>query len=158
MRIGIGYDLHRLEAGRPLILGGVRIEHAQGLVGHSDADVLCHAVTDAILGAAAMGDIGRHFPDTDPQFARADSLELLERAWGLVREAGYCIENMDSTVVAQRPKLAPYVDAMRENLAGALGVPVSVISIKAKTNEGLGPEGREEAICAHAVVLLRGQD
>ena len=158
MRVGTGYDLHRLEAGRPLILGGVRIEHVKGLVGHSDADALCHAVTDAILGAAAMGDIGRHFPDTDPQFAGADSLELLERAWGLVREAGYCIENLDSTIVAQQPKLAPHVDAMRENLARALDVPVSAVSVKAKTNEGLGPEGREEAISAHAIVMLRAQD
>jgi len=154
MRVGTGYDLHLLEQGRPLILGSVRIEHEKGLVGHSDADVLCHAITDAILGAAAMGDIGRHFPDTDPQYAGADSLKLLEQAWALVQEAGYSIGNVDSTIVAQRPKLAPHIDGMRENLARALDVPITAISVKAKTNEGLGSEGREEAISAQAIVLL----
>lgn len=153
-RIGIGYDLHRLESGRPLILGGVVIPHDKGLVGHSDADVLAHAITDAILGAAALGNIGQHFPDTDPRYKGADSLELLRRAMELTAKAGYAIVNLDSTIVAQRPKLNPHIDAMRTRLSECLGLDTARISVKAKTNEAVGPEGREEAISAQAVVLL----
>ncbi len=155
IRVGTGYDLHRLEAGHPLILGGVEVPHAKGLVGHSDADVLCHAITDALLGAAALGNIGALFPDTDAQYAGADSLELLKRAYGLVRDAGYGVVNVDATIVAERPKLLPHMDAMRENLAGCLGVAVDGVSVKAKTNEGVGAEGREEAISAQAVALIQ---
>lgn len=154
MRIGQGYDLHRLVEGRPLIIGGVRIEHPKGLDGHSDADVLAHAMTDAILGALALGDIGSHFPDTDPRFKDADSLDLLVTAHGLVRGAGYRIANIDSTVIAQQPKLRPYIEGIRQRIAEALNLHKSAVSVKAKTNEHVGPEGREEAISAHAVVLL----
>lgn len=154
MRIGFGYDLHRLEAGRPLVLGGVHVPHTQGLAGHSDADVLAHAITDALLGAAALGNIGLLYPDTDPQYAGADSLVLLRDAWARVAAAGYTIGNVDATVVAQRPKLNPHVDAMRTTLAQTLEIGVEQVSVKPKTNEGVGPEGREEAIRAYAVVLL----
>lgn len=154
MRIGIGYDLHRLEKGRKLILGGVTIPHEKGLAGHSDADVLCHAITDALLGAAALGDIGAHFPDTDPRYHNADSVELLRSAYGLVQAAGYRIVNLDATLIAERPKLLPHMDAIRERLAEALGIEKSQVSVKAKTNEGTGPEGRQEAISAHAAALL----
>ncbi len=154
MRIGEGYDLHRLEAGRPLILGGVRIEHPLGLAGHSDADALCHAITDALLGAAALGDIGQMFPDTDPAHRGADSIELLRLAYARVRAAGFVLGNLDSTIVAQRPKLAPHIPAMRERIAHCLDVDCARVSVKAKTNERVGPEGREEAIRTHAVVLL----
>ena len=154
MRIGIGYDLHRLEEGRPLILGGVTIPHEKGLVGHSDADVLAHAITDALLGAAALGNIGQLFPDTDPAYKGADSITLLQEAWRQVQEAGYQIGNIDCTIIAQRPKLNPHVDAMRDRLANALGIDKSQLSIKPKTNETVGPEGREEAISVQAVVLL----
>lgn len=154
MRIGQGYDLHRLEAGYPLILGGVTIPHEKGMVGHSDADVLSHAITDAILGAVALGNIGMLFPDTDPQYKGADSLALLKEAYQRVQEVGYRIANIDSTIIAQRPKLNPHMEAIRMRLAETLDLAVADISVKAKTNEGVGPEGREEAISAQVVVLL----
>jgi 2-C-methyl-D-erythritol 2,4-cyclodiphosphate synthase len=154
IRVGLGYDLHALAHGRPLILGGVRIEHAKGLMGHSDADVLAHAIIDALLGAAALGDIGTHFPDTDARFKDADSLMLLQQAVRLVRGAGYRIVNVDSTIIAQSPKLLPYIEGMRQRLAETLEVRKNLVSVKAKTNEHVGPEGREEAISAQAVVLL----
>ncbi len=154
MRIGQGYDLHRLEEGRPLIIGGVKIDHPRGLAGHSDADVLVHAITDALLGALALGDIGSHFPDNDPRFKDANSLDLLQTVAGLVSGAGYRIVNVDSTVVAQQPKLRPYMEAIRQRVADALSVRKQLVSVKAKTNELVGPEGREEAISAQAVVLL----
>ena len=153
MRIGTGYDLHRLVEGRPLILAGVQIPFERGLLGHSDADIVCHAVTDAILGAAALGDIGAMFPDTDPQWKDADSLELLRAAADQLRAAGVQIGNVDVTVIAERPKLRPHVDTMRANLARALGVDVSAISIKAKTNEGVDATGRGEAMACHVVLL-----
>lgn len=154
LRIGTGYDLHRLEPGRPLIIGGVQIPHATGLAGHSDADVLCHAITDAILGAVAAGDIGQHFPDTDPRWKDADSVALLEGAVQIVRAAGYVIANVDATVIAERPKLLPHVPAIRAKLAKALGVDVSAVSVKGKTNERVDALGRNEAIAVHAVALL----
>lgn len=154
-RVGIGYDVHRLVEGRPLLLAGVPIPFDKGLLGHSDADVVCHAVTDALLGAAALGDIGRHFPDTDPQYAGASSVDLLMRATSLVLRAGFAIMNVDVVVIAQRPKLAPHVDAMREQLASALGIEPARVSIKGKTNEGLDAIGRGEAIAAHAVALVQ---
>ena len=155
LRIGIGFDSHRLIEGRPLILGGELIPHSAGLKGHSDGDALCHAITDAILGAAALGDIGRHFPDTDPQYRGANSLDLLARAVGIVREAGYAVENVDAVVIAERPPLAPHADRIRRRLAAALGVEVGAVSVKGKTNEGMGEVGRGEAIVVHAVALLR---
>ena len=154
-RIGIGYDSHRLVDGRPLILGGEVVPHSAGLKGHSDGDALCHAITDAILGAAALGDIGRHFPDTDPQYKGANSLGLLVRAVGLVREAGFVVENVDAVVLAERPKLLPHVDRIRARLAGALGVDVGAVSVNGKTNEGMGEVGRAEGMAVHAVALLR---
>jgi 2-C-methyl-D-erythritol 4-phosphate cytidylyltransferase/2-C-methyl-D-erythritol 2,4-cyclodiphosphate synthase len=154
VRIGNGYDLHRLVAGRPLILGGVAIPFDKGLQGHSDADAVCHAVTDAILGAAGAGDIGRHFPDTDPAWKDADSIELLRRAHGIVRAAGYTIVNVDVTVIAQQPKLSPHAPAMQQNLAVALGVAPDQISVKGKTNEGVDSMGAGESIAVHAVALL----
>ena len=154
-RIGIGYDSHRLIEGRPLILGGEVVPHSAGLKGHSDGDALCHAITDAILGAAALGDIGRHFPDTDPQYKGANSLGLLVRAVGIIHEAGYVVENVDAVVLAERPKLAPHVDRIRARLAGALGVEVGAVSVKGKTNEGMGEVGRAEGMAVHAVALLR---
>ena len=154
MRVGQGYDLHRLVAGRPLILGGVTIPHDTGLAGHSDADVLAHAVTDAVLGAAALGNIGQLFPDTDPAFQDADSLVLLREAVRRLGEAGWRVVNVDSTVVAERPKLNPHILDMRAALAAALGVDAAAVSVKAKTNEGVGPEGRGEAMSAQAVVLV----
>jgi len=153
-RIGNGYDLHRLVEGRPLILGGVTIPHERGLLGHSDADAVCHAVTDALLGAAAAGDIGRHFPDNDERWRDASSLHLLERAAGLVRELGYAIVNVDVVVIAERPKIGGYVDQMREGVARALGIAAAGVSIKGKTNEGVGELGRGEAIATHAVALI----
>jgi 2-C-methyl-D-erythritol 2,4-cyclodiphosphate synthase len=155
IRIGIGYDSHRMVEGRPLILGGEILPHSAGLKGHSDGDALCHAITDAVLGAAALGDIGRHFPDTDPQFRNANSLGLLARAVGIVHEAGYLLENVDAVVIAERPKLAPHVDRIRARLATTLGLEVSAVSLKGKTNEGMGEVGRGEAIVVHAVALLR---
>ena len=153
-RIGTGYDLHRLEPGRPLVMGGVTIPHETGLAGHSDADVLCHAVTDAILGAAAAGDIGQHFPDTDVKWKDANSIELLKGAAAIVRAAGYVVANIDATIIAERPKIAPHVPQMRANLAQAIGVNISAVSVKGKTNECVDALGRNEAIAVHAVVLL----
>lgn len=154
MRIGHGYDVHRLVEGRPLILGGVTVPHEKGLLGHSDADVLAHAVSDALLGAAALGDIGSHFPDTDPAFKGADSLKLLSSVCENLTVAGYRIENIDATILAQRPKLRPYIDTMRENLASACGISISQINVKATTEEKLGFTGAEEGMAAHAVCLL----
>jgi 2-C-methyl-D-erythritol 4-phosphate cytidylyltransferase/2-C-methyl-D-erythritol 2,4-cyclodiphosphate synthase len=154
-RVGTGYDLHRLVAGRRLILGGVAIPFPRGLAGHSDADVLCHAVIDAVLGAAAAGDIGRHFPDTDGRWKDASSLDLLTRAADLVRSRGFVVENIDAVVIAERPIIAPHVSEMTARMAGALGVSGSSVSVKGKTHEGLGEVGRGEAIAAHAVALLR---
>lgn len=153
-RVGEGWDVHALVPGRPLIIGGVRIPHALGLLGHSDADVLLHAITDALLGAAALGDIGRHFPDTDERFKGADSCVLLAEASRRVRDAGYEIGNIDSTVIAQAPKLAEHIAAMCERIAGTLGMAVSQINVKAKTAEKLGPVGQGLAIEARAVVLV----
>jgi 2-C-methyl-D-erythritol 4-phosphate cytidylyltransferase/2-C-methyl-D-erythritol 2,4-cyclodiphosphate synthase len=154
IRIGTGYDLHRLVAGRPLVLGGVTIPFEKGLDGHSDADAVCHAVTDAILGAAGAGDIGRHFPDSDPAWRDADSLDLLRRAAAIIRGAGYDIINTDVVVIAQRPKLVPYIDPMRGNLARALVCDTSQVAIKGKTNEGVDSTGAGESIAVHAVALL----
>ena len=156
-RAGIGYDLHRLVEGRPLILGGVTIPFERGLLGHSDADAVCHAITDAVLGAAGAGDIGRHFPDNDPQWKGASSIDLLGRAAAMVRAAGLEVGNVDATVIAERPKLAPYVDAMRANVATALGIDAGHVSIKGKTNEGVGELGRGEAIAVHAIALVRSR-
>ncbi len=154
MRIGIGYDVHQLVSDRPLWLGGVLIPHSLGLLGHSDADVLLHAICDALLGAAALGDIGKHFPDKDPQYKNIDSKILLLHCGELLRREGYRIENIDSIVVAQQPKIAPHIPAMRQTIADTLGIEVSQVSVKATTTEHLGFEGREEGISAHAVVLL----
>ena len=154
-RSGYGYDAHRLVADRSLVLGGVIVKHDKGLLGHSDADVLVHAVCDAMLGAAGAGDIGKHFPDTDEKFRDISSLKILESVTRLVAERGYVLQNADVTVVAQKPKLAPYVDAMKKNLAAACGTERESINIKATTTEGMGFEGREEGISAHAVVLLK---
>jgi 2-C-methyl-D-erythritol 4-phosphate cytidylyltransferase/2-C-methyl-D-erythritol 2,4-cyclodiphosphate synthase len=154
-RAGLGYDLHRLVEGRPLILGGVTIPFDRGLAGHSDADAICHAVTDAILGAAGAGDIGRHFPDSDPRWKGASSLDLLRRAVAIIHAEGFAVGNVDATVILERPKLAPHVDAMRAALAGALGIAVDRVSIKGKTNEGVGALGRGEAIAVHAIAMVR---
>lgn len=154
MRIGHGYDVHRLTAGRKCIIGGVEIAHETGLAGHSDADVLTHAVMDALLGALALGDIGKHFPDTDPQYAGADSIALLRHVAALIQEKGYRLCNLDATVLAQAPKLAPHIMQMRKNLAAAIGCDVSRISVKATTEEGLGFTGSKEGIAAHCVCLL----
>ena len=154
MRIGHGYDVHRLVAGRKLILGGVEIPHETGLLGHSDADVLTHAVMDALLGAAALGDIGKLFPDSDPRFEGADSLKLAQEVAILLRQHRYEIGNIDATILAQRPKLAPYIPQMRANLAAALEVPVDAVSVKATTEEKLGFTGEERGIAAHAVCLI----
>jgi 2-C-methyl-D-erythritol 2,4-cyclodiphosphate synthase len=154
LRIGHGYDVHRLVAGRRLVLGGVEIPFEKGLLGHSDADVLAHAVADAVLGAAGLGDIGRHFPDTDVAFAGADSLDLLRRCVALAAQKGWAPANVDTVVVAQQPRLAPYAEDMRKNLAAALGLDPDAVNVKAKTEEGLGFTGAGEAIAAHAVALL----
>ena len=154
MRIGEGWDVHALVPGRPLVIGGVAIPFERGLLGHSDADVLLHAITDALLGAAALGDIGRHFPDTDERFRGADSLRLLAEAGARVREQGWRIGNVDSTVIAQAPRLASHIDAMRERVAQALGVDVGQVNVKAKTAEKLGPVGEGMAIEARAIALL----
>lgn len=154
MRIGTGYDVHRLEEDRKLILGGVDIPHYQGLLGHSDADVLVHAVCDALLGAASLGDIGRHFPDSDERYRGISSLKLLARVGELLEEAGYGVVNIDGTIVAQKPRLAPHIPEMRRNIAGSLNLDVEQVGIKATTTEGLGPEGREEGISAQAVALI----
>ena len=154
MRIGHGYDVHRLKEGRRLILGGVEIEYIMGLDGHSDADVLCHAVTDAILGAAKMGDIGLLFPDTDMSFKDADSVELLRTAVKAVNAKGYKVGNIDATIIAQKPKLRPYIDKMCENIADACGVDADSVNVKATTEEGLGFSGDGSGMAAHAVCLL----
>lgn len=157
MRIGHGYDVHRLVPGRKLILGGVEVPFDLGLLGHSDADVLAHAVMDALLGAAALGDIGQHFPDSDPAYAGADSLVLLERVTELLRQAGFSVGNVDATLLCQAPKLAPHIPRMRSNLARAMGVDVSQVSVKATTEEGLGFTGQKEGVAAHAVALLEAR-
>lgn len=154
MKIGIGYDVHKLVSGRKLILGGVEIAYEKGLDGHSDADVLCHAIGDAILGAAKLGDIGQHFPDTDPKYKDANSLKLLNEITKIVNEKGFNVINVDSVVVAQAPKLAPLRDKMRENIASVLGIEVENVGVKATTTESLGFEGRGEGISAQAVALL----
>lgn len=150
-RFGMGYDVHRLVEGRKLILGGVDVPYEKGLLGHSDADVLLHAITDALLGAAALGDIGKHFPDTDPRFEGADSLKLLSHAMGLIREKGYEVGNIDATIVAQKPKLAPYIEAMRDNIAKTLGVDKDLVNVKATTEEKLGFTGNGDGMSAYAV-------
>jgi 2-C-methyl-D-erythritol 2,4-cyclodiphosphate synthase len=154
MRIGNGYDIHRLVRGRRLILGGVEIDHDLGLLGHSDADVLTHAIMDAMLGALSLGDIGHYFPPNDPQWEGADSLILLAKVNELIQQQGWQINNIDSVIVAERPKLKPHISSMRDSLAGVLGIESERVGVKATTNEKLGPEGREEGISAHAVVLL----
>ncbi|MDN7229311.1 2-C-methyl-D-erythritol 2,4-cyclodiphosphate synthase [Planococcus sp. N064] len=154
MRIGQGYDVHQLAEGRPFILGGIEIPHDRGLLGHSDADVLLHTITDAALGAIGGGDIGKHFPDTDPEFKDADSKKLLTHIWQYVKEQGYELGNVDCTVIAQKPKLAPYIEQMRESIATLLEADVSQVNVKATTSEHLGFTGREEGIAALAVILL----
>jgi 2-C-methyl-D-erythritol 2,4-cyclodiphosphate synthase len=154
-RIGVGYDSHRFVEGRALVLGGERIPHTAGLKGHSDGDALCHAITDAILGAASRGDIGRHFPDTDPQYRGANSLELLRQARQVVREAGYAVVNVDAVIITEQPKLAPHIDRMRATLATVLEVAVDDVGVKGKTNEGMGEAGRGEGLVVHAVALLQ---
>ena len=154
MRIGHGYDVHRLAECRDLILGGVQIPYEKGLLGHSDADVLLHAVSDALLGAAALGDIGKHFPDTDPAYKGADSLKLLEIVAQRVKNAGFSVSNVDVTMIAQAPKLRPYIDTMRQNIANAIGVTVDRVNVKATTEEHLGFTGTGEGMACHAVCLL----
>ncbi|MDY5775947.1 MAG: 2-C-methyl-D-erythritol 2,4-cyclodiphosphate synthase [Lachnospiraceae bacterium] len=156
MRVGMGYDVHRLVEGRDLILGGVKIEHSLGLLGHSDADVLIHAIMDALLGAAALGDIGKHFPDTDEKYKGISSMKLLEHVKGLIEEEGYVIENIDATIIAQRPKLRPYMEEMEENIAKVLKIEKNQINLKATTEEKLGFTGREEGIAAQAICSLTG--
>lgn len=157
MRVGMGYDVHRLIPDRDMIIGGVKIPFEKGLLGHSDADVLLHAVMDALLGAAALGDIGRHFPDTDPAYKGISSVLLLEKVRDLLESHGFSIGNIDATVIAQRPKMAPHIPQMKENMAKALGIPKDCINIKATTEEKLGFTGREEGIAAQAVCLLNNE-
>ena len=154
MRVGMGYDVHRLVPERDLIIGGVKIPYEKGLLGHSDADVLLHAIMDALLGAAALGDIGKHFPDNDPAYKGADSLMLLGRVGEILSEEGYVIENIDSTIIAQKPKMAPHIEQMRRNIADTLGLDISRVNVKATTEEGLGFTGTGEGISAHAVALI----
>ena len=154
MRVGLGYDVHKLVEGRDLIIGGVNIPYEKGLLGHSDADVLLHAISDALLGAAALGDIGKHFPDTDPKYKGADSLKLLEHVGKLLEENLYIIENIDATIIAQRPKMAPHIPQMRENIARVLGVEVDQVYIKATTEEGLGFTGACEGISSQAICAI----
>lgn len=154
MRIGIGYDVHKLVEGRKLIIGGVEIPHEKGLLGHSDADVLLHTISDAILGALALGDIGKFFPDTDEKYKGADSLELLKEVGCMISKKGYIVGNIDSIIMAQAPKMAPHIDEMRKNIADVLGIDVSQVGVKATTTENLGFEGRKEGISSQAVVLL----
>ena len=156
MRVGMGYDVHKLVEGRKLILGGVEIPHPLGLLGHSDADVLVHAIMDALLGAAALGDIGRHFPDTDSRYKGISSMKLLEHVRDLLEENGYVVENIDATVIAHKPKLRPYIEQMEENIAETLGIAKDQINIKATTEEGLGFTGTQQGISAQAVCLLNG--
>ena len=154
MRVGMGYDVHRLVPDRDLIIGGVKIPYEKGLLGHSDADVLLHAIMDALLGAAALGDIGKHFPDNDPEYEGADSLALLKRVGELLSEEGYVIENIDSTIIAQKPKMAPHIEQMRKNIADTLGLDITRVNVKATTEEGLGFTGTGEGISSQAVVLI----
>lgn len=154
LRTGLGYDVHQLAEGLPLWLGGIQVTHTKGLVGHSDADVLIHAICDALLGAAALGDIGKHFPDTDPQYKGIDSKKLLRHVCGLLHEKGYHIVNVDSIMSLQKPKVAPFIQAMRETLAQCMDIDVDFVSVKATTTEHLGFEGREEGISAQAIVLI----
>ncbi len=154
IRIGHGYDVHRFEKGRKCIIGGVNIPSELGLLGHSDADVLLHAVADSLFGAASLGDIGKHFPDTSPEFEGADSLELLRKTTAILKENGYAVSNIDSTVVAQAPKMAPYIDAMRKNIAVACNISMDCVSVKATTEEKLGFTGNMQGISAHAVCLI----
>ena len=154
MRIGHGYDVHRLVSGRRLVLGGVEIPNDTGLLGHSDADVLLHAVCDALLGAAALGDIGKHFPDTSDEFHNIDSKILLKKTCDMLKENGFSISNIDATVIAQRPKIAPYIESMRENIAHCAGIDIGVVNVKATTEEGLGFTGDLEGISAHAVCII----
>ena len=157
-RTGIGFDAHALVEGLPLVIGGVNIPHSKGLLGHSDADVLVHAVMDAILGALALGDIGEHFPDTEDEFQGADSIELLSRVQKMIEEKGYCCENLDSIIIAEKPKLKTFLGAMRGNLASVLKINIDQLSIKATTTEHLGFTGREEGIAAQAIVLLKSNN
>ena len=154
MRVGMGYDVHKLVEGRDLIMGGVKIPYEKGLLGHSDADVLLHAISDALLGAAALGDIGKHFPDTDPKYKGADSLKLLEHVGNLLEEKLYVIGNIDATIIAQRPKMAPHIPQMRENIARALHIDVDQVNVKATTEEGLGFTGTEQGISSQAICAL----
>ena len=154
MRVGLGYDVHKLVEGRDLIIGGVNIPYEKGLLGHSDADVLLHAISDALLGAAALGDIGKHFPDTDPKYKGADSLKLLEHVGKLLEENLYIIENIDATIIAQRPKMAPHIPTMRENIARVLGLEVEQVNVKATTEEGLGFTGTGEGISSQAICAI----
>ncbi|MBN1559065.1 2-C-methyl-D-erythritol 2,4-cyclodiphosphate synthase [candidate division KSB1 bacterium] len=154
MRVGFGYDVHRLVAGRALILGGVRIEHSHGLLGHSDADVLCHAISDALLGAAALGDIGHHFPDSDPRYKDVSSLTLMQHVVGLIMTSGFRISNIDSMLILQQPKVAPFIADMRRHIATVCGIEINQVSVKATTTEKLGFVGRGEGVAAYAVVLI----
>lgn len=154
MRVGMGYDVHRLTEGRDLIIGGVKIPYEKGLLGHSDADVLLHAIMDALLGAAALGDIGKHFPDTDPAYEGASSIRLLSLVGEKIREAGYQVENIDATIIAQQPKMSPHIHTMRENIAKALDMDVTGINVKATTEEGLGFTGTGQGISSQAICLL----
>ena len=155
MRIGMGYDVHRLAENRKMIIGGVEIPYEKGLLGHSDADVLLHAVMDALLGAAALGDIGKHFPDTDPAYEGISSMKLLEKVGQLLEVNRYVIENIDATIIAQKPKMRPYIDTMRENIAGALGIELFQVNVKATTEEGLGFTGAMEGISSQAICMLQ---
>ena len=154
MRIGMGYDVHKLVVGRKLILGGVEIEHSHGLLGHSDADVLTHAIMDSLLGAAALGDIGKHFPDTDDKYKGADSIELLKNVGKVIGDEGYLIGNIDATIIAQQPKMRPHIDNMRKNIADALNIDISKVNVKATTEEGLGFTGSLEGISSQSICLL----
>ena len=154
MRVGMGYDVHKLVEGRDLIIGGVKIPHTLGLLGHSDADVLLHAIMDALLGAAALGDIGKHFPDTDPQYKGISSVKLLEHVAKLIAEKGYVVENIDATIIAQKPKMRPYITEMEQNIAKSLGIDESQINVKATTEEGLGFTGTEQGISSQAICAL----
>lgn len=154
MRIGMGYDVHRLVEGRDLIIGGIKIPYEKGLDGHSDADVLLHSISDALLGAAALGDIGKHFPDTDPAFKDADSLELLRKVGDMLSKNRFLIENIDATIIAQKPKMRPYIDAMREKISNALDIDISQVNVKATTEEGLGFTGKGEGISSQAICML----
>lgn len=158
LRIGHGYDVHKLVENRKLIIGGVEIPHEKGLLGHSDADVLLHAISDALLGAAALGDIGCLFPDNDPKYKGADSLVLLREVVSVLDKNGFSVVNIDSTLIAQKPKMRPYIDEMRRNIADACGVDMSAVSVKATTEEGLGFSGREEGISAHSVCLIQAEN